>query len=143
MNALAIQSDGAIVVGGIFSALGGGTGAATPRLRIGRITNTEPAVQNLALSCGNTVLTWTRSGSGPEVSGVTFEMSTNGTLYSLLGSASRVAGGWELGGLSLPQNQEVFIRARGYYSTGYQTGSGSIVESIDTLGRFDVRRLRR
>ena len=71
-----------------------------------------------------------RSGGGPEVSRVTFEFSFDGSFYSLLGN--RHARGRRVGvdGLNLPLTAEVFIRARGYYETGYQNGSGSIVESI-------------
>ena len=42
----------------------------------------------------------------------------------------RVAGGWQSSGPSLPINQNLFVRAQGYYQTGYFGGSGSIVESI-------------
>ena len=61
---------------------------------------------------------------------MTFESSTDGATYTSLGSGTRVAGGWQLTGQSLPTNQNLFIRARGFYQTGYFTGSGSIVESI-------------
>jgi uncharacterized delta-60 repeat protein len=135
VNAVAVQGDGAIVAGGIFDHLGNGAsllaGAGTLRNRIGRITNTA-AVQTLTLSGGNSVVTWSRSGSGPEVSRVTFESSITGVIYTLLGSGTRVAGGWQFSGLSLPTNVRA-IRARGYYGSG-QNGSGSIVQSILTLG---------
>ena len=129
VNAVAVQPDGAIVVGGIFSTLGGGTGLATTRNFIGRLTNTDAAVQTLSLA-GSTVLTWARSGGGPEVSRVTFEASTDGVFYTMLGQGTRVAGGWQLNGPTLPIRQKLYIRARGYFGTGYQNGSGSIVETL-------------
>ena len=61
---------------------------------------------------------------------MTFESSADGAAYTPLGSGTRVAGGWQLTGLSLPVSQNVSIRARGFYGTGLYAGSGSIVESI-------------
>ena len=131
--ATAIQPDGGILAGGSFLTVGGGTGLATPRNGIARFTTTNAAIQTLTLSSNNTVVTWARSGGGPEVSRVTFELSVGAAAYTLLGNGTRVAGGWTLTGLGLPHTR-IRLRARGYYATGYQTGSGSIVESIQTLG---------
>lgn len=124
-----MQPDGKVLVGGPFTGLGGGTGT-TPRSNIGRLTNTTAAIQSLAVSHGNSVITWSRSGAEPEVWRVTFESSTDGTAYTALGSGTRTAGGWRLTGQSLPVSQNLFIRARGYYATGYRNGSASIVESV-------------
>jgi hypothetical protein len=49
---------------------------------------------------------------------VTFEASTNGLNYLLIGSATRIAGGWQLTGVSLPRAQNIFIRARGLLLDG-------------------------
>ena len=103
VNAVAQQGDGAIVAGGIFSTVGGGSGAATPRLRLARFATTAAATQSLALTGGGTVETWLRSGGGPEVSRVTFEFSFDGSFYSFLGAGSRIAGGWQFSaGPNLP-----------------------------------------
>ncbi len=128
--ALAPQADGKIVAGGFFTMLGGGGAGTTPRNYIGRLTNTGAAVQSLGVSDGGTVVTWLRSGTGPEVQRATFESSTDASIYTPLGSGVRMTGGWKLSGLSLPINQNVYVRARGYYATGQFDGSGSIVESI-------------
>ena len=65
---------------------------------------------------------------------VTFESSADAATYSSLGNATRVAGGWQLSGLSLPAGQTLYIRARGYYATnGWFSGSGSILESIRSV----------
>jgi uncharacterized delta-60 repeat protein len=133
VNAVAVQGDGAIVIGGIFDHLGVApnlTGG-TLRNRIARITNTA-GIQTLTLSSNDTVVTWARSGGGPEVSRVTFELSIGAAAYTLLGSGTRVAGGWTLSGLGLPRTR-IRLRAQGYYETG--EGSGSIVESILSQGR--------
>ena len=123
-----LQSNGSVLVGGSFTALGGGTGT-TPRSRLGRITNTDPAVQSLTLT-GGTVVTWMRGGAAPEVSRVTFDSSLDGVTYAPLGNVTRVAGGWQLTGQNLPATRDLYIRARGYYASGYETASSSIVEFI-------------
>ena len=129
--ALTVQADGKILVGGGFVTLGGGTGT-TIRFSVGRITNTDAAIQSLSVtgSGGGNIVTWSRSGAAPEVWHVTFESSTNGVTYTPLGSGTRVTGGWQLSGVSLPTNRNLFVRARGYYGTGYLNGSGSVVQSI-------------
>jgi hypothetical protein len=71
-----------------------------------------------------------RSGAGPEVGQVTFEISTDGVTYIPLGEGARIEGGWQISGLDLPRNQNLNIRARGYYNTGTNNGSGSLVESV-------------
>ena len=139
VNALAVQADGAVVAGGIFTAIGGGTGITTPRNRIGRIANSG-AVQTLALVDGDKAVTWARGGSAPEVSRVTFESSSDGTTFTLLGAGTRVSGGWQLSGLTLSAHAKVYVRARGYYGSGFQNGSGSIAEAIvSRLPRLTTR----
>jgi len=70
-----------------------------------------------------------RGGAAPEVSAVTFELSTNGGgSWTPLGTASRISGGWELTGLSL--NGSGQIRARGRTSGGFSNGSSGLTETI-------------
>jgi hypothetical protein len=123
--ALAVQVDGKIVVGGSFSTLGG-----QPREYIGRLSNDTAALQNLTVASNGASITWTRSGASPEVWRVTFEQSTNGVTYTALGPGTRITGGWQLSGLALPLEQNIFVRARGYYATGQYNGSGSVIESV-------------
>ena len=130
VNALTIQADGKIVVGGAFTTLGGGGTGTTARNKIGRLTNTNAALQQLAADTNGSTITWTRSGAAAEVDRVTFELSTDGTNYSLLANPIRISGGWQLTGQSLPVHQNIFIRARGFYSTCGFGGSGSIVGTV-------------
>ena len=65
----------------------------------------------LKLAPNGQSLFWDRNGSGPELTWTTFEYSTNGTSWSLLGSGSQIPGRWQLTGLSLPFNQNFYIRA--------------------------------
>jgi hypothetical protein len=73
-----------------------------------------------------------RGQASPEVWRVTFEQSADGITWTSLGKGSRIAGGWELTGLSLPFNQNHYVRARGYTagSNGEYGSSSSIFESI-------------
>jgi len=122
---LAVQADGDILVGGDFTTLGG-----QPRKYIGRITSGSPALQTLAINTNGTAATWSRSGSAPEIEQVTFEASTDGVNYTLLGGAERVSGGWQLTGLSLPPDQNFLLRARGRATGGNLNGSSGLIESV-------------
>ena len=120
---IAVQADGKILVGGVFSSIGGQT-----RNFFARLTNGIAALQDLAVT--RTSITWTLGGASPQFSRVTFEYSTDNVNYSFLGSGTRSGNIWSLTGLSLSALQNIYVRARGYYPGGYQTGSENIRESI-------------
>lgn len=124
LYSVAVQPDGKILVGGDFTMLGG-----QPRLNIGRLNNNTPATERLG-SDSSTVV-WQRGGSSPEVWHTTFEHSTNGMDWTYLGAGSRIPGGWQLGGLSLPSVGT--IRARGQVAGGHNT-SGWFVETTAPVG---------
>ncbi len=119
VNSLALQPDGQLVVGGDFTMLNG-----QPRAYLGRLHGTTNAAQSLAYNTGT--ITWLHSGAGPEVSRVFFDASTNGTSLFRL-SGTRVAGGWQATGPSLPVNATV--RARGWIA-GSGDGSSWCAESV-------------
>jgi uncharacterized delta-60 repeat protein len=118
VNSLALQADGKILVGGGFGMLGGQS-----RSCIGRLNNTAPATQSLTFD--GSAITWLRGGASPEVWRTTFDFSTNGTDWASLGAGARIAGGWQLGSVSLPSASGT-LRARGYVQYG---GSASFVET--------------
>src|SRR5947208_94115 len=128
--ALAIEADGKILVGGNFTTLGDGVPGTSPRNSIGRLTNTDAALEPLPVASDGTTITWDRTSASPEVDRVTFELSTDGINYTALATPTRIAGGWQLTGQALPTRQNIFIRARGFYSTGESDGSYSIAESV-------------
>jgi uncharacterized delta-60 repeat protein len=130
---LAVQPDGKILVGGWFYILGGGGNGTTTRYFVGRLTNTEATLQNLTVDGNGSTIIWNRMGATPEVNRVTFELSRDGSTYSFVGHATRITGGWELTGLSLRREPIIFIRARGFYSSGSINGSGSIIESVRNI----------
>jgi uncharacterized delta-60 repeat protein len=120
VDSLALQADGKVLVGGSFTMLGGRT-----RNRIARLDNSDVATQNLTY-CGSALI-WVRGGSSPEVWRTTFESSMDGTNWTTLGTGSRVPGGWQLVGVSLPAN--VTVRARGYTTGGNENRSCWFVET--------------
>ena len=121
---VALQADGKILLGGEFNSVGG-----TSRSNFARLLN-DPATQTLTTP-GRTQVTWTRRGTSPEVSQVTFELSTNGGIsYTQLGRATRLGStpNWQLSGLSLPPSGQ--LRARGRTTNGYLGGGSGMVESV-------------
>ncbi|MEO7297470.1 MAG: delta-60 repeat domain-containing protein [Verrucomicrobiota bacterium] len=121
--AMGMQSDGKILVGGTFSSIGGQS-----RNGFARLNNNTPAQQNLAVT--QSTLIWTRGGSSPRLTRATFEISTNNVSYNFLGHGTADGAHWTLTDLNLPTGQNIYIRARGYYRSGYQNGSESITESV-------------
>ena len=120
---IAVQADGKILAGGDFTSIGG-----QPRSLFARLSNDTAALQNLAVT--QTTITWTRGGSSPQFTRVTFESSTDNVNYTPLGNGTAAGSNWTLTGLNFPTGQNFYIRARGYYRSGYQNGSESITESV-------------
>jgi hypothetical protein len=123
VSAIAIQADGRILAGGRFNGIGGQS-----RNFFARLSNDIAALQNLAVT--QTTVTWTRAGSSPELTRVTFEFSNDNVNYTALGTGTAAGQNWILSGLDLPIEQNFYVRARGYYRGGGVTGSESITESI-------------
>ena len=75
---------------------------------------------------------WLRGGSAAEAQQVTFETSTDGgSTWNMLGTASRITGGWELSGPSLPAAGK--LRARGRVAGGFDCGSSGIIEQVQSF----------
>lgn len=107
--ALALQTDGKLLVGGFLTTLGGQS-----RPGIGRLNSTDAAVQQLSHAA--TTATWLRSGSSPEIGRMNFDYTTNGASWISLGAGTRIAGGWQRTGVTLPTNAT--LRARGQAVSG-------------------------
>ncbi|HEV2842372.1 MAG TPA: delta-60 repeat domain-containing protein [Chthoniobacterales bacterium] len=137
---IALQGDGKIVVGGLFGQIGG-----QPRLGYARLSNDTAALQGLAVT--KTSVTWTRAGSSPQFGRTTFEYSTDSVNYISLGSGVGTGSIWTLTGLNLPTGQNIYIRARGHYRSGYSNASESSAETVrnaylagpPTLGNISTR----
>jgi len=120
VHGLALQADGKLLVGGNFTAIGGST-----RTRLARLTNDIPTSQSLTLAAST--LIWLRGGSGPEVYRAAFSYSTNGADWMDLPTPTRIAGGWQLTGVSL--SASATIRARGEVRGGYNNSSSWFIEA--------------
>ena len=122
VNGLALQSDGRILATGFFSQLGG-----VSRSYIGRLHNTAIASHVLSYNANN--LDWQRGGASPEVWRTTFESSTNGNNWIMLGAGTRNPSGWQLSGATLPPGGT--IRSRGYTAGGgYDAASWFVEERL-------------
>jgi uncharacterized delta-60 repeat protein len=111
VNCMVMQSDGKILVGGLFTTFGGQS-----RTNIVRLNMTDAITQNLTFD-GSTI-TWLRGGACQEVWRTTFEASTNsGASWTSLGSGTRISGGWQLTNVSLTSYG--ILRARGFVAEGY------------------------
>jgi uncharacterized delta-60 repeat protein len=117
------QADGKVLVAGVVLT----NLAGSARRYIGRLTNNEPTTESLTFTASS--VTWLRGGSAPEVWRTTFDFSTDGTNWTNLGDGSRVAGGWQLSGVSIPSNCS--LRARGFFSAiGNLSTSFSVLQSF-------------
>ena len=150
---IAVQSDGKILAGGNFTTIGGQS-----RNIFARLTNDTAALSTLFVSRTNLILS--RDGSAPQFTRVVFEQSiNNGATWTTLGTAinsfvstggdsggnasvneraskpannplAPQAAGYTLTGQSIPTGQNVLIRARGYYRSGYLSGSETIEDKV-------------
>jgi uncharacterized delta-60 repeat protein len=129
ITSIAVLADGKILACGSFTTIGG-----QPRSIFARLANGTAALQNLAVT--PTTVTWTRRGSSPQFTRVTFEYSTDHVTYTPLGNGRAGGSSWTLTGLTLPTEQNIYIRARGYYRTGFVNASQSITESVRNAFMF-------
>jgi hypothetical protein len=117
---VALQGNGQILLGGDFFTVNGAI-----RNRFARIHN-DSAIRQLSVPDATSLL-WTRGGSAPDFTQVTFERS-NGAAWVLLGQGARVgtSSNWQLTGLNLTGTGT--IRARGRTGTGYLSAGGGLIE---------------
>lgn len=108
-----LQPDGKILLGGSFNMLG-----AKERRRLGRLNNTAPATQ--VLTYANSVVTWLRGGTSPEVWRTTLDYSADGVTFTNIGSGIRVEGGWRFEVGELPEGGT--LRARGFIAASDKSG---------------------
>jgi hypothetical protein len=101
-----------------------------PRNRLARVSN-DTATQSLTVP-DTARVQWMRSGSLPQSLTVVFAVLPEGEdEWTRLGTGTRINGGWELTGLSLPSQGVVRARAR---TTGGQfNGSADFVEETKPI----------
>lgn len=125
--ALALQPDGKALAGGSFTTLNG-----SPVTYLERIATDESAYQKLNVDSGGTEIWWIIRGPMPNFHRVAFEFSRDGINYTHAGFATFIGSdNWFLGGdTQIPNQGNLFIRAKGYASSGAGNGSISITESV-------------
>ncbi|WP_414662592.1 hypothetical protein [Horticoccus sp. 23ND18S-11] len=127
VTAVALQSDGRVVVGGGFTNIGG-----LSRVGIARLAATATATQILGVAANRTAVIWSRAGTTGEINSVIFEQSSDRQTWTRLGDGRRVANSgadWQLAGVNLPATGVFYIRARGLSPSSAGTSSG-IFESV-------------
>jgi uncharacterized delta-60 repeat protein len=122
-----VQPDGKYLITGAFEKM---EYDFTAGYGLSRMKSWSAALQTLTASSDGSTVTWLRSGTAPEVSRVTFESSVDMITWSALGNGTRISGGWQLTGQTLPLNQNIYLRARGITTGGNYNGSQSLVEAI-------------
>jgi uncharacterized delta-60 repeat protein len=135
VNALAFAPDGTLWVGGFFTTIAGEAHTNLARVRLADL----PEAQRFDLGVDRTAVTWQRGGPIAELARVSIEQSLDGTTWTDLGIATPQAGGWSLGGLTVPRNQNVWLRASGvsYYGR-YNAGSRVSTVRLVYLAAHDV-----
>ncbi len=128
VNTIVPLPDGKILVAGDFSQVGG-----VARTRLARITNTGIASCGLSHTADGAKVTVLQSGTGPEVVRVTIQGTTDLLSWAALGSAVRISGGWELGGINLPLNSDYYLRAVMEVQGGYSTASTALVSNTKRI----------
>jgi uncharacterized delta-60 repeat protein len=135
---IAMQADGKVLAGGFL-------GPGAPSLNFVRLSNNTAALQNLAVkqTFSSWKLTWTRGGSSPQFTRVTFEYSTDNVNYTPLGDGTAAGDTWTLTGFGFrfPFGQNFYIRARGHYRSGWTNASESISESVRNAFFAPIRAL--
>ena len=133
VQTLLIAPDGKLLIGGIFSSAAGES-----RGHLARFSLLDVVTQRIQTDNVGSGLYWQFvdgqiSSITPEFARVTFELSTDGVNFSALGEATRTVSGWQVTGLTLTPNQLYFARARGFYASSTGSGSGSLIERVETV----------
>jgi uncharacterized delta-60 repeat protein len=122
----ALHADGSLLVGGYFPHYFNAS-----RNLLHRLQN-DPAQDEL-VKVDATRLEWRRGGTAPEIQEARFELSTDGGVtWQSLGTGSRMSGGWELAGLTLPPTGT--LRAFGRTVSGQYNGSMGLVDQVASYG---------
>ena len=125
--ALASQTDGSTIATGNFSLVNGQS-----RQYAARVISAGIAVSKLSGqgSGGNVIVTWTRSGTGPELAQPPILMhSSNGVTYTGAGTMTRISSGWQFTAPYNVAGTPFYLRADAYTSSGAGNGSAGRISS--------------
>lgn len=125
---LALAPDGGVLVAGNFN-------ISSVNYKLVKLIN--HAASSALTVPNNTQVQWLRGGTLAETQHVTFDLSQNGgTSWTALGNGARIAGGWQLTGISLPISG--LVRARARIASGYINGSAAIQEATAVFSGMPV-----
>ncbi|MEP6483164.1 MAG: hypothetical protein ABJB01_01860 [Rudaea sp.] len=125
--ALAAQTDGKVIATGNFSLVNGQS-----RQFAARIILADPAVSQLTAqaSGSNVIVTWVRSGAGPELAQPPILMhSVDAVTYTAIGTMTRISNGWRMTAPYNVNGAPFFLQAVGFTSSGAANGSSGSIES--------------
>jgi uncharacterized delta-60 repeat protein len=129
---LAVQTDGKVLVGGGGMTFAGGT----PR-NLARLYNDNDATSSVLSVVSAAHVQWLRGGTLPETTQVVFRYYPTGSATAVtLGQGTRIDGGWELSGISLPISGT--LSAYALVPCGRNNGSSSFIEETVAFSSLPV-----
>lgn len=124
---LAAQTDGNTIAIGNFTLTNGQSRQYMARVVTGDAVSNKLTGQ---ASGGNVIMTWTRTGDGPELAQApTLLHSSNGVNYSAVGTMTRIASGWKYTAPYNVAGAPFYLKASGYTSGGAGNGSPGRIDS--------------
>ena len=120
VRALALEYNGALLVGGAFSEIGGDS-----RRLIARLSSISPTAEIISVDEDLAAATFTVGGASGEYASVAFSYSEDAESWTDLGSGERTGepGEWRITGLTLPADGVYYLRVVGRTATN-RYGSG-------------------
>ena len=132
VQGVAIQTNGKLLVGGGNMTFAGGT----PR-NLARLMNDNNAAASSLSVISSSHVQWLRGGTLPETTQVVFRYYPTGSTTAVnLGQGTRVDGGWEKTGVSLPISGT--LSAYALIPCGLYNGSSSFVEETVAFSNLPV-----
>lgn len=125
--ALAVQTDGKLIASGNFTFANGQS-----RQYMARVATSDHAASTISgqPSGSNVVISWTRTGTGPELAQApTLMHSSDGVNFSAVGSMARIANGWQITAPYNVNGSPFFLRADAWVSSGAVDGSAGRIHS--------------
>jgi uncharacterized delta-60 repeat protein len=132
---LAAQTDGKAIAIGNFTLVNGQS-----RMYASRVATADAVVSKLSgqASGASVIVTWTRSGDGPELAlPPTLMHSSDGVAYTVVGPMARVATGWQVTASYNVNGAPFYLKAVGVSSSGAANGSsGRVISPVYVSDRI-------
>lgn len=132
VRAIASSIDGTPLIGGTFTEVD-----SRARLLLARVNTGATSVESVSVSADLQSITWSRLGSGPELTSASLAFSADGLSWTSVGVATRVTGSrsWVLQlSSALPSQSTYYLRTEGIAPTNRQGSSGLIARTWQFFG---------